>query len=101
MINYQKSILFEIYNNINNLIYYGITANKRTSTQLAYYKNYYKKSDKNKIRSEEVKNLFKLIDEIGIDNIKIRAIEYLEFENKYELNKHLNIFIKGKICLNN
>jgi hypothetical protein len=30
-----------------------------------------------------------------------KTIEYLEFENKFNLNKHLNNFFKDKICLNN
>ncbi len=41
MINYKKTILYKIYNSINDEIYYGISANKTTSHLLAYYKNYF------------------------------------------------------------
>jgi transposase len=101
MINYKKTILYEIYNDVNDIKYYGISANKGASTQLAYYKNYYKKMNRDKMKNQILKKLFKLFDEIGVDNIKIKTIDYIELENKFDLNKYLSSFIKGKICLNN
>jgi len=41
MIDYNKTILYKIYNINNDDIYYGISANKTTSHLLAHYRNYF------------------------------------------------------------
>ena len=100
MIDYNKTILYQIYNEINDDVYYGITTNKNTSQRLAYYKSYYKNKERNKMKDIMIIKLFNEFDKIGVDNMKIKAIEYLEFNDKYSINKYLLNFIKDKQCLN-
>ena len=46
MINYNNTLLYKIYNNINDDVYYGISASKSSSILISHYKFYLKNNKK-------------------------------------------------------
>lgn len=97
MVNYKNSKIFKIVNNKNNKLFYGITSRKYISKLFASIINNYK----NNINNKKYINLYNEFTKIGVENFKIEFIEFIECNDKEELNKKFFLFLKDKESLNN